>query len=125
MTDIQLTELITEGLTLSKEVEDMEASQVEFNEERYKYAMARMDMIQKEIQKYHEQMNKCKKRWSQNRLFFIKKTRAEAVCKTACIYWSLLHKCKCVTFGKSNKTLRGFGGIIIVCAYNERQVVTP
>lgn len=58
MTDIQLTELITEGLTLSKEVEDMEASQVEFNEERYKYAMARMDMIQKEIQKYHEQMNK-------------------------------------------------------------------
>lgn len=62
MTDIQLTELITEELTLSKEVEDMEASQVEFNEERYKYAMARMDMIQKEIQKYHEQMNKCKKK---------------------------------------------------------------
>lgn len=58
MTDIQLEELITEGLTLSKEVEDMEASQAEFNEERYKYAMARMDMIQKEIQKYHEQTNK-------------------------------------------------------------------
>lgn len=56
MTEDRAVELINEWLNLAKEVEDMEASQVEFNEERYKYAMARMDMIQKEIQKYHEQM---------------------------------------------------------------------
>lgn len=64
MTDIQLEELITEGLTLSKEVEDMEASQAEFNEEefneeRYKYAMARMDVIRNEINEYHKHMNEC------------------------------------------------------------------
>lgn len=59
MTDIQLEELITEGLTLSKEVEDMEASQAEFNEERYKYAMARMDVIRNEVNEYHKHMNEC------------------------------------------------------------------
>lgn len=62
MTDTQLAELITEGLTLSKEVADMEANQVEFNEERYKYAMARMDIIQKEIQKDHDSIFENKKR---------------------------------------------------------------
>lgn len=54
MTDTQLAELITEGLTLS--------NQVEFNEERYKYAMARMDIIQKEIQKDHDSIFENKKR---------------------------------------------------------------
>ena len=42
-----------------KEVSDMNLNRMEYDEERYEYAMDRMDVIRKKIQEYHEQMNKC------------------------------------------------------------------
>jgi hypothetical protein len=51
--------LINEWLNLAKEVGDMNLNRMEYDEERYNYAMDRMNVIRKEINKYHEQMNKC------------------------------------------------------------------
>lgn len=45
-----------EGVKL--EVSDMNLNRMEYDEERYEYAMDRMDVIRKKIQEYHEQMNK-------------------------------------------------------------------
>lgn len=58
MTGDQAVELINEWLTLAKEVGDMNLNRMEYDEERYNYAMERMNEIRKEIQEYHEQMNK-------------------------------------------------------------------
>lgn len=59
MTEDKAVELINEWLELAKEVSDMNLNRVEYDENRYEYAMDRMDVIRKEIQEYHEQMNKC------------------------------------------------------------------
>lgn len=59
MTEDKAVELINEWLNLAKEVGDMNLNRMEYDEERYNYAMDRMDEIRKEIQEYHEQMNKC------------------------------------------------------------------
>lgn len=46
-------------LNLAKEVGDMNLNRMEYDEERYNYAMDRMDVIRQEINDYHEKMNKC------------------------------------------------------------------
>lgn len=66
MTDDKAVALINEWLNLAKEVGDMNLNRMEYDEERYNYAMDRMDVIRKEINDYHEQMmmdrdcNQCK-----------------------------------------------------------------
>lgn len=58
MTGDEAVALINEWLSLAKEVGDMNLNRMEYDEERYNYAMDRMDVIRKEIQEYHEKMNK-------------------------------------------------------------------
>lgn len=59
MTGDKAVELINEWLNLAIEVGDMNLNRMEYDEERYNYAMERMDVIRKEINEYHEHMNKC------------------------------------------------------------------
>lgn len=59
MTADEAVALINEWLELAKEVGDMNLNRMEYDEERYNYAMNRMDVIRQEINEYHEQMNKC------------------------------------------------------------------
>lgn len=59
MTGDKAVELINEWLNLAKEVGDMNLNRVEYDEDRYEYAMERMNEIRKKIQEYHKQMNKC------------------------------------------------------------------
>lgn len=59
MNEDKAVELINEWLNLAKEVSDMNLNRMEYNEERYEYAMERMDFIRKMINEYHENMNKC------------------------------------------------------------------
>ena len=56
MTGDKAVELINEWLNLAKDVGDMNLNRMEYDEERYNYAMDRMDVIRKEINDYHEQM---------------------------------------------------------------------
>lgn len=56
MTGDKAVELINEWLNLAKEVGDMNLNRMEYDEERYNYAMDRMDVIRQEINDYHEQM---------------------------------------------------------------------
>lgn len=58
MTGDEAVALINEWLSLAKEVGDMNLNRMEYDEDRYNYAMDRMDVIRKKIQEYHEQMNK-------------------------------------------------------------------
>ena len=59
MTADEAVELINEWLNLAKEVSDMNLNRVEYDEDRYEYAMKRMDVIRQMVNEYHEQMNKC------------------------------------------------------------------
>lgn len=59
MTGDKAVELINEWLNLAKEVGDMNLNRMEYDEERYNYAMDRMDVIRQEINDYHEHMNEC------------------------------------------------------------------
>lgn len=56
MTDDKAVALINEWLNLAKEVGDMNLNCMKYDEERYNYAMDRMDVIRHEINDYHEQM---------------------------------------------------------------------
>lgn len=56
MTDDKAVALINEWLNLAKDVGDMNLNCMEYDEERYNYAMDRMNVIRKEINEYHEQM---------------------------------------------------------------------
>ena len=58
MTGDEAVALINEWLTLAKEVGDMNLNRMEFDEDRYEYAMKRMDDIRQMVNEYHEQMNK-------------------------------------------------------------------
>lgn len=58
MTGDEAVALINEWLNLAKEVGDMNLNRMEYDEDRYNFAMDRMDVIRKKIQEYHEQMNK-------------------------------------------------------------------
>ena len=59
MSEDKAVELINEWLNLAKEVSDMNLNRMEYDEERYEYAMERMDVIRKMINEYHENTNKC------------------------------------------------------------------
>lgn len=59
MTGDEAVALINEWLELAKEVGDMNLNRMKYDEDRYNFAMDRMDVIRKKIQEYHEQMNKC------------------------------------------------------------------
>lgn len=54
MTGDKAVELINEWLNLAKEVGDMNLNRMEYDEERYNYAMDRMDVIRQEINDYHD-----------------------------------------------------------------------
>ena len=56
MTEDRAVELINEWLNLAKDVGDMNLNRMEYDEERYNYAMNRMNVIRKEINDYYEQM---------------------------------------------------------------------
>lgn len=56
MTEDRAVELINEWLNLAKDVGDMNLNRMEYDEERYNYAMDRMDVIRKEINEYHGQL---------------------------------------------------------------------
>lgn len=58
MTEDTAVALINEWLILAKEVGDMNLNRMEYDEERYNYAMDRMDVIRNIINEYHEQMRK-------------------------------------------------------------------
>lgn len=58
MTADEAVALINEWLELAKEVGDMNLNRMEFDEDRYEYAMKRMDDIRQMVNEYHEQMNK-------------------------------------------------------------------
>lgn len=59
MTADEAVALINEWLELAKEVGDMNLNRMEFDEDRYEYAMDRMDIIRKEVNEYRKNMNKC------------------------------------------------------------------
>lgn len=58
MTADEAVALINEWLELAKEVGDMNLNRMEYDEERYNYAMDRMDVIREKIQEYHDSIFK-------------------------------------------------------------------
>lgn len=60
MTADEAVALINEWLTLAKEVGDMNLNRMEFDEDRYEYAMKRMDVIREKINEYHDSIFKNK-----------------------------------------------------------------
>lgn len=60
MTEDKAVALINEWLELAKEVGDMNLNHIEFDEDRYEYAMKRMDVIRKEVNEYHDSIFKNK-----------------------------------------------------------------
>lgn len=56
ITEDKAVELINEWLNLAKEIGDMNLNRMEYDEDRYEYAMSRMDVIRQEINDYHDQM---------------------------------------------------------------------
>lgn len=58
MTEDKAVALINEWLELAKEVGDMNLNRIEYNEERYNYAMTRMDVIREKVQEYHDSIFK-------------------------------------------------------------------
>lgn len=58
MTEDKAVALINEWLNLAKEVGDMNLNRIEYNEERYNYAMTRMDVIREKVQEYHDSIFK-------------------------------------------------------------------
>lgn len=58
MSEDKAVELINEWLSLAKKVSDMNLNRVEFDEDRYEYAMNRMDVIRQAINEYHESIHK-------------------------------------------------------------------
>lgn len=60
MTGDEAVALINEWLELAKEVGDMNLNRMEFDEDRYEYAMKRMDVIREKINEYHDSIFKNK-----------------------------------------------------------------
>lgn len=58
MTGDKAVELINEWLELAKEVSDMNLNRIEYDENRYEYAMKRMDEIREKVQEYHDSIFK-------------------------------------------------------------------
>lgn len=56
MTDDRAVELINEWLGLAKEVGDMNLNRMEFDENRYNYAMNRIEEIREQVESYNQKM---------------------------------------------------------------------
>lgn len=56
MTDDGAVELINEWLELAKEVGDMNLNRMEFDENRYNYAMNRIEEIREQVESYNKKM---------------------------------------------------------------------
>lgn len=59
MTEDKAVELINEWLELAKEVGDMNLNRMEFDEDRYNYAMNRIEEIQEQVEAYNQKMRGC------------------------------------------------------------------
>lgn len=56
MTEDRAVGLINEWLNLAKDVGDMNLNRIEYDEDRYEYAMDRMNVIRQKINEYHGQL---------------------------------------------------------------------
>lgn len=59
MTEDKAVELINEWLELAKEVGDMNLNRMEFDEDRYNYAMNRIEEIREQVETYNQKMRGC------------------------------------------------------------------
>lgn len=59
MTEDKAVELINEWLELAKEVGDMNLNRMEFDEDRYNYAMNRIEKIREQVEAYNQKMRGC------------------------------------------------------------------
>jgi hypothetical protein len=59
MTEDKAIELINEWLELAKEVGDMNLNRMEFDEDRYNYAMNRIEEIREQVEVYNQKMRGC------------------------------------------------------------------
>lgn len=59
MTEDKAIELINEWLELAKEVGDMNLNRMEFDEDRYNYAMNRIEEIREQVEAYNQKMRWC------------------------------------------------------------------
>lgn len=59
MTEDKAIELINEWLELAKEVGDMNLNRMEFDEDRYNYAMNRIEEIREQVETYNQKMRGC------------------------------------------------------------------
>lgn len=59
MTEDKAVELINEWLELAKEVGDMNLNRMEFDEDRYNYAMNRIEEIREQAETYNQKMRGC------------------------------------------------------------------
>lgn len=59
MTEDKVVELINEWLELAKEVGDMNLNRMEFDEDRYNYAMNRIEEIREQVETYNQKMRGC------------------------------------------------------------------
>lgn len=60
MTGDEAVALISEWLSLAKEIGDMNLNRMEYDEDRYNFAMDRMDVIREKINEYHDSIFKNK-----------------------------------------------------------------
>lgn len=60
MTADEAVALINEWLSLAKEIGDMNLNRMEYDEDRYNFAMNRMDVIREKINEYHDSIFKNK-----------------------------------------------------------------
>lgn len=59
MTEDKAVELINEWLELAKEVGDMNLNRMEFDEDRYNYAMNRIEEIREQVETYNQKTRGC------------------------------------------------------------------
>ena len=59
MTEDKAIELINEWLELANEVGDMNLNRMEFDEDRYNYAMNRIEEIREQVEVYNQKMRGC------------------------------------------------------------------
>lgn len=59
MTEDKAIELINEWLELAKEVGDMNLNRMEFDEDRYNYAMNRIEEIREQVETYNQKIRGC------------------------------------------------------------------
>lgn len=84
MTEDRAVELINEWLNLAKDVGDMNLNRMEYDEERYNYAMDRMNVIRQKIYEYHGQLFSEAKDINSKIIDSCKKNMAVLPCRKEC-----------------------------------------